>query len=120
MRLRAELQPSGCDTLPARGAAEAVRLIASSQRIQLAIVRSTRGVSDAPGEQQGAQHDPDSSSVRCEEQENFRMVAAVASVAAANHIPVLLISSVWNDSAAVWALRTGADYFLFAPYQAED
>jgi signal transduction histidine kinase len=116
-RLRAELQLGGYETLPALGTSEAVRLIAS-QPIQLAIVLSALDSSGTPGERSDAPSE--SSGTPRKDQEDFRLAAAVASVALANRISVLLISSIWNDSAVVGALRTGADYFLFAPYQSED
>jgi len=120
--LQRELRSSGYQLLTALAAEQASALLAG-EIVQLAIViihHSTEHL-DKPGL---ALAEPASGKLALagpqEREEGYALCQAVKSAAEPRGVPVLLIGSVWARDIVAGALETGADYFLFAPYQEED
>lgn len=121
-QLQRELQSSGYPFLTAAGSAEAITLL-SSRRVQLVIVNvcgSGRVAMEGEPKQIGPSAEKQDFSKDVKELESYQLCRTVKTAAAAGKIPVLLISSLWSESALVRGLGTGADYYLFAPYQPAD
>ena len=121
-RLQRELRDSGYLMLAATEVRKALHLL-SAQAVQLVVVIAHSEWQLTAREEPSRTRTPaniSDPSADTAEQENYAILRAVQPVAAAGGIPILLVSSLWSESALAEPLASGADYFLFAPYQPLD
>jgi signal transduction histidine kinase len=121
-RLQQELQGSGYSVLTAVGSQQALKAL-SRQPVELIVVmvhsegriadrRSSRPAAKSPAH-------PGSPTEK-REQEGYALARIIKSAPQAARIPVLLIVSVWAEAVLTRGLESGADAFLFTPYQDQD
>jgi len=121
-RLQRELKGSPYALLAATETQKALKLL-GTQRVQLVILsqpESRRFAGEPIPKPTGRRSEipaPPPSSTPPARSDLFEVVTTAAAGA---EIPVLLIGSLWNESALAGGLETDADYFLFAPYQPAD
>ena len=139
-RLQQELQGSGYSVLTAAGSQRAVSTL-SHQSIDLIIVmvhsegrmaerrtpRPGSHSSSKSGSKPGATSEPGTivsktpgKSAEAREQEGYALCRAIKSASQSAGVPVLLVVSLWAEEVLVRALESGADAFLFTPYQDQD
>ena len=135
-RLQQELQGSGYVVLTAAGSQQALKALLR-QPVDLIIIlvhsegrmaerRSPRPGSK-PGPKPGAKSAPGAiagkmagKTSELREQEGYALCRAIKGTPEAARVPVLLVVSVWAEEVLVRALESGADAFLFTPYQDQD
>jgi signal transduction histidine kinase len=103
-RLRRELEDGAYRVLVALGSAEALSLLAQ-ESINLIVVSAIPGKATSKGERESTATD------------GYQMCQQIRTWAEEKRTPVLLVASIWEPSILARGSETGADYFLFAPYQ---
>ena len=121
-RLQRELKSSGYKLLTAVGAEQAMGVL-SGNAVQLVIVIAHQTMPVLEEEAFAREEQPSYKPFPAgpqKREEGYGLGQSLKSAADPGAIPVLLIGSVWARDVVTRALETGADYFLFAPYQEED
>ena len=120
-RLQRELRPSGYRTVPTGSPLRALDLL-SQEKADLMIVvgsnlpRATGAGAAAPDALPGLGYE----SVGPRATDPYPLCRALKSDARGKQVPLLLVTSTWEEAALTRGLDAGADYFLFAPYQSQE
>ena len=118
-RLEREMEHSGYLLIPAIGARQALEFLSKESAHLILVMAVEGGKAEPPEAKRGSTKEAGRAVAhpKGEESDGYGLCRAVKSAAEVRGIPVVLVASVWGQSALGRGLEAGADYFLFTPYQ---